>query len=457
MSPVKFSVVIPTRERAQSLAYTLRTCLEQAFDEYEVIVSDNAGSPGTRAIVDSLASPRIRYHRTSTLLSMSANWEFALTRARGEYLVLIGDDDALLPHALAGLDQITSDTRPKAIRWEPVFYTWPDYPLVGQGNYLRVPLLRGLREADGMLAAREVVEFRALPESLPSVYHGAVRRDVFDEIARTAGRVVGHRQPAVYLGFAVAAVAKQFLSVDAPMTICGRSSASQTVPRPYRRVRSAAAEELRQLNDREGLMPDPCVPDLPVNRHAVVADAFRAAKRQLFPGSSLEVNRRQLAAGCVSNLRAETEADWRAGLDAIGVSLADDTETRLWFENGLAKSPFRKAAPARVRAARLGFDETDLHLDAAEFGVADVAAAAVLCERILNFRVGVRHDTRARSLAVEVADLRRTCSNQQGVIDSLQQTCEERLVALRRLERQRGLYYRLGTWVKQQLGSRSRI
>ena len=59
------SIVIPTRERAETLYHTLRTCLEQEGDDYEVVVCDNCGSPATRAVVDGFASARIKYVRSA--------------------------------------------------------------------------------------------------------------------------------------------------------------------------------------------------------------------------------------------------------------------------------------------------------------------------------------------------------------------------------------------------------
>ena len=140
MSAVKFSVVIPTRERADTLQFALRTCLDQAFDDYEIVVSDNFSSPATKAVVDEAGSAKVRYVRTSEPVAMSTNWEFGVSHARGEYVILLGDDDGLLPHALAELDRVTSAHRTKAVQWGAAFYTWPTVALPGQGNYLRVPL-----------------------------------------------------------------------------------------------------------------------------------------------------------------------------------------------------------------------------------------------------------------------------------------------------------------------------
>ena len=75
----RFSVVIPTRERAETLRVTLATCLDQDFDDYEIVVCDNAGGGATREVVDAARSGRIRYHRSETpLASETASSQFAL-------------------------------------------------------------------------------------------------------------------------------------------------------------------------------------------------------------------------------------------------------------------------------------------------------------------------------------------------------------------------------------------
>ena len=188
--------MIPTRERAATLGHALRSCLDQQFEDYEIVVADNASSPATRALVDEIAAPRVRYFRTPGPLAMAANWEFAVAQARGEYVIVIGDDDALLPHALAELDTLTSETRPKAVRWEPAFFTWPTFPLAGQGSYLRIPLGRGVREVEGMIAVREVIAFREPPGHLPSIYH-AHWHDVPESAPRPGGYSRTASQPSM--------------------------------------------------------------------------------------------------------------------------------------------------------------------------------------------------------------------------------------------------------------------
>jgi hypothetical protein len=465
MAAVKFSVVIPTRERATTLRHALRTCLDQNFDDYEVIVSDNDSSPPTKAVVDEAASPKVRYLRTPGPLAMSSNWDFAVSHARGEYVILIGDDDGLLPHALAELDTLTRDQNARVLRWEPAYYTWPSFALAGQGDYLRIPLGRSVREVESSDVIRSVIGFRELYTALPMLYNSAVHRSVLDELRAKTGRVFPHPVPDVYSGFAVAAVAGRFLSTDAPMSVAGQSGASNGVAVLFNRGRSGIDREFRDLNAKEGLPDDPRVPDLPAFPHVPVAASFVFARRMLFPRSELELDRRQFVSGCVANLRVATEADWRAAMSALRESLADDPATRAWFDAEMANTPFRQPQPPRLKPERLGFDGECLHLDTSGFGVADVVGAAALCERLLSYRRdGVRYLTgRAGAVAAKLQELRHQCAERQQVIDELHRECQTRLAMIHDLhDRLRdtlrgGPLKRAGRWVKRRMLSIFRL
>ncbi len=429
MAAVKFSVVIPTRERAATLKHALRTCLNQNFDDYEIVVSDNDSSPPTRAVVDQAASPKVRYVRTPGPLAMSSNWDFGVSHAHGEYVLLIGDDDGLLPHALAELDKLTREQPAKVIRWEPVYYTWPSFAVPGQADYLRVPLGRGLRELDGMTVIESVIGFRNFYTALPMFYNSVVHRSVIDELKAKTGRVFPHPVPDVYSGFAVAAVAGKFLSTDVPMSVAGQSGASNGIAVLFNRGRTGIDKEFRELNAKEGLLPDPRVPDLPSFPHVPVADSFAFAKKKLFPDSPIDIDRKEFVAGCVANLRVATAAEWKEALRLLRESLADDPGTRLWFDSELAWTPFREPQPPKLRAERLGYDGEYLHLNAAAFGVTDVASVAELCEQLLHCqREG------AQFAGPLLQELRRALTDRAGIIAEMRRECDLRLEKIQELD-----------------------
>ncbi len=387
MTSPRFSVVIPTRERAGTLVSTLRSCLDQDFDDYEVVVCDNDGSPATREAVDGFASPRIKYVRAPHLLAMGDNWELGLAHAEGEYVTVLGDDDGLMPYALVELDRLIRGAgEPPAVRWSAAFYTWPDLAIRGEENYLRVPLGRRVHTVDARAAMASVLRFQDCYTTLPTIYNAMIRHTLLAEWRQRGGRLFRAYCPDVYSGFALAHLAGQYVSTDAPMTVAGLSGRSFGVAMFFFRGRSPLDHEVRRLNEARYPI-HPTVPDLPVFPTVPVADAFQWAKDTLFPrDDTLTLDRQLVASLCVENLRTESEADWRQGMAVIRGSLADVPALAEWFDTVHGPRPFRPVGPLPLRSPRLGFDGDHLHLDAAVFGVASVHDAVRLCEKVLNYR-----------------------------------------------------------------------
>ena len=51
---MKMTVIIPTRNRANTLRYALLTCTAQAYEDLEIIVSDNCSDDDTEAPIITL-------------------------------------------------------------------------------------------------------------------------------------------------------------------------------------------------------------------------------------------------------------------------------------------------------------------------------------------------------------------------------------------------------------------
>ena len=94
MTPL-VTIGIPTYKRPELLRETLRSALGQSYGNLEIIVSDNAADPETAALVSSFADPRVRYLAQPTNLGMVGNWNALLKAARGDYFLLLSDDDLL--------------------------------------------------------------------------------------------------------------------------------------------------------------------------------------------------------------------------------------------------------------------------------------------------------------------------------------------------------------------------
>ena len=225
-TPPLLSLIIPTRERAETLAFTLATALEQQSRDYEIIVSDNASADHTKAVVDKLGDARIYYFCTGQRLSMCDNYEFALERARGDYVIFIGDDDAVVPGAIDHLMSLFRPAREKVIHMWPLHtYDWPVADRQGRVAYLAP--VRAPSELDLKAKARFVMRKGGWKYyELPSPYHAAIPRHLLDKIRSRTGRVFHSTQPDVFTAMAIPALADRAINIGFSITFNGRSSRS---------------------------------------------------------------------------------------------------------------------------------------------------------------------------------------------------------------------------------------
>lgn len=97
----RLTVIVPTFNRVGYLAETIASVLSQDADDFELVVADNASTDGTEAFLAGVTDPRLRHVRRPRNLGWRDNFNQALHDADSEYVTLVGDDDRLLPGALA--------------------------------------------------------------------------------------------------------------------------------------------------------------------------------------------------------------------------------------------------------------------------------------------------------------------------------------------------------------------
>lgn len=93
MSKPFFSIVIPTYNRSDDLNVAIKSVLRQSFNDYEIIVSDNASTDNTEKICKSFNDKRIKYHKNMTNIGTCRNIYKVIKLARGSYIFILGDDD----------------------------------------------------------------------------------------------------------------------------------------------------------------------------------------------------------------------------------------------------------------------------------------------------------------------------------------------------------------------------
>src|ERR1044072_3039777 len=103
MDGTRITVGIPTFNRADLLSQAIASVLEQTYPNFRLIVSDNASTDETQALVASVSDPRLQYVRAETNIGMIGNFNRVIELAETEFLMLLPDDDRLYPDYLGAV------------------------------------------------------------------------------------------------------------------------------------------------------------------------------------------------------------------------------------------------------------------------------------------------------------------------------------------------------------------
>lgn len=106
MTAPAVSICMPAFNAAKWIAAAIESALAQTYEDFELVVADNASSDETVAIVRSFGDPRIRVETAERTIGAVANHNRAVRLAGGEYVKFLHADDLLLPdciEAMAGL------------------------------------------------------------------------------------------------------------------------------------------------------------------------------------------------------------------------------------------------------------------------------------------------------------------------------------------------------------------
>jgi len=96
----KFSIIIPTYNRAELLSNAIRSILGQTYGDFELIIVNDGSNDKTEEVVKSFDDQRIVYIRHEINKGVYAGENTGVRASNGEYIIFLGDDDKFYPDAL---------------------------------------------------------------------------------------------------------------------------------------------------------------------------------------------------------------------------------------------------------------------------------------------------------------------------------------------------------------------
>ncbi len=257
MTDPLISVVIPTRERPDTLEVCLRAMRHHRSPLIEIVVQDNCSGPETQHVVAAAqqVDGRVRYSRAPYPTSQRHNFELGLEAARGEYMSIVGDDDG---YCLGALDWLATRLQEKpvdAIRWRLLHYVWPSLSTDDEGFANLYPSLcfgGATFEPGAPIAAQALGAKTAGSWENILVYHGMISRRVYDRMRAMSGGVFfPYPMPDVYAHNVIPLFCDRILQVNDIISIYGTSghSAGSSWSRVTTHEHQDAAEGRRWMTE----------------------------------------------------------------------------------------------------------------------------------------------------------------------------------------------------------------
>lgn len=115
---MRFSIIIPTFNRASFLTKAIESVLTQTYTDWELIIVDDGSTDNTKDVVLRYKDPRIRYIYQQNAERSSAR-NNGINHANGDYVCFMDSDNKMHSHRL----QLLADT----ITTEACYYTGIEY------------------------------------------------------------------------------------------------------------------------------------------------------------------------------------------------------------------------------------------------------------------------------------------------------------------------------------------
>ena len=226
------SIVIPTRNREFYCIQAIKHILSFENKDFELVIQDNSESKKIFDFVNNIEDSRLKYFYTENQLNSLINMDLAISRAKGRYVTMIGDDDTVLPTIFKVVAYAFKNNYDAISQKNIVSYNWPNSLGEGLGGVISYKVVRNkkltpvIKDEINLLLTNGMIDY--LSFSFPKVYHGLVLKQHLDGIKKQTGHFFGGLSPDIYSAISLSFFVKKFIVIDYPLTIAGACASSTT-------------------------------------------------------------------------------------------------------------------------------------------------------------------------------------------------------------------------------------
>ncbi|HQU82119.1 MAG TPA: glycosyltransferase family 2 protein, partial [Pyrinomonadaceae bacterium] len=235
-----FSVVLPTRNRADLLPSAVRSVLNQTFEDFELIISDNFSTDNTSQVAKSFDDKRVKYFRSEKSLSIGDSLEFGLSHANGEFISFLSDDDAYSKVFLERFAKVITEEKAEIVTCNLLPYYSVDAFKYGKnlknGTLVILPFNREIVSLDSknavnalyasakLLEGSNIWNFVGFPQLVNATYHNSVIKKAQTRISKLFPVLCND----IYTAALFLNISKKYCYVDEPLYLHRNWEGSET-------------------------------------------------------------------------------------------------------------------------------------------------------------------------------------------------------------------------------------
>lgn len=103
------SFCMSTYKRPQFLQTQVASLLQQTFINFEIVISDNDPEASGEAVITAFNDARIKYQCNGDNIGMVKSFNRSVERAKGQYIIMVTDDDPVATDLLAVFHRVVQD------------------------------------------------------------------------------------------------------------------------------------------------------------------------------------------------------------------------------------------------------------------------------------------------------------------------------------------------------------
>lgn len=225
---MKYSILLPTRNRAPFLLNAIKSALALGHDDMEIVISNNHCTDESDEIIRGFTDARIRYVKPDSSLAMTHHWNWLLNQAKGDWVFFHCDDDALASSTLSRMDEAIAEFPDTAIfRLRKAKYYYKDSVNQETGNRLVVKqndLHASYFVMDGLEALAKC--YQTFAAFTPRPHNAFISRAHYQKVIDLTGKAFHGYTPDISGALLNAGLCGHYVTMSQPLQIWGHGAQS---------------------------------------------------------------------------------------------------------------------------------------------------------------------------------------------------------------------------------------